>query len=426
MTAIVIVGAQWGDEGKGKIVDLLAESADLVVRYAGGPNAGHTLVIGDDKVVFRLVPSGVLHEHTQCILGQGMAINPRSLLEELDELERRGISVTGRLFVSELAHLILPHHLEMDAARESSTEGTKIGTTKRGIGPAYEDKIGRRGLRACDLRDPAHMRRKVAEALASWAPLAAAYGQALTSLDDVCAELAAQRERLLPLLTDTSHRIEQALDRNQRIMLEGAQGTLLDIDHGTYPFVTSSSAVAGGACTGAGIGPTRLDRVIGITKAYATRVGEGPFPTEQDNAIGKHLRDVGDEYGSVTRRPRRTGWLDIPALRYARRVNGLGALAVTKLDVLTGLDEIAVCVGYRLDGKDTPELPLTRIDEAEPIYETHPGWKEDITQCRSLSEMPTAASDYLRFIEEQTAVPIHLVSIGPRREQTIVLRDAFA
>jgi adenylosuccinate synthase len=425
MSAVVIIGAQWGDEGKGKIVDLLAESADVVVRYAGGPNAGHTLVVGDDKVVFRLVPSGVLHPHTQCVLGQGMVVNPRVLLEEIDELERRKISVTGRLHVSEQVHLILPHHIEMDGLRESSASGTKIGTTKRGIGPCYEDKIGRRGLRAADLRDAKTVQRKVEEALASWAPLAKALGGELPEASAVCDELAEQAKRLVPLLTDTSLVLERALDAQKRVMLEGAQGTLLDIDHGTYPFVTSSSAVAGGACTGAGIGPTRLGKVVGITKAYATRVGAGPFPTEQDNDVGKHLRDVGQEYGSVTKRPRRTGWLDLPALRYARRVNGLGALTVTKLDVLTGLEELSVCVGYRIDGEETSELPLTRIDRAEPIYETMPGWTEDITGCRSMSEMPENATNYLQRIEDETRVPLHLVSTGPRREQTIVLREVF-
>ncbi len=426
MSAIVIIGAQWGDEGKGKIVDLLAETANVVVRYAGGPNAGHTLVVGDDKVVFRLVPSGVLHPHTHCLLGQGMVINASVLLGEIDELRRRHISIDGRLAVSELVHLILPHHLVIDGLRESSSKGTKIGTTKRGIGPCYEDKIGRRGLRACDLRDPARMRAKVEEALTAWAPVARDLGGTLPDLDTVCNELATQAERLIPLLTDTALVLEQALDAGKRVMLEGAQGTLLDIDHGTYPFVTSSSAVAGGACTGAGMGPTRVDRVIGVTKAYATRVGEGPFPTEQDNDVGQHLRDVGHEYGSVTKRPRRTGWLDLPALRYARRVNGLGALAVTKLDVLTGLEEIKVCVAYRVDGKETKELPITRIGSVEPIYASMPGWTEDITGCRSMSEIPAAAASYLQMIEDHTGVPLHLVSTGPRRDETIVLRDVFA
>lgn len=425
MSTVVIIGAQWGDEGKGKVVDLLCESADVVVRYAGGPNAGHTLVVGDDKVVFRLVPSGVLHPHTQCVLGQGMVVNPGVLLEEIDELGRRNISVEGRLHLSEQAHLILPHHLEMDGAREASKKSTKIGTTKRGIGPCYEDKVARRGLRVCDLRDPATVKSKLEETLAAWAPLARDLGAELPELAAVCAQLEQQAERLVPIMTDTALLLEIAHQAGKRIMLEGAQGTLLDIDHGTYPFVTSSSAIAGGACTGAGIGPTRLDCVMGITKAYATRVGGGPFPTEQDNDVGQHLRDVGHEYGSVTKRPRRTGWLDLPALRYARRVNGLDALTVTKLDVLTGLAELKVCTAYRIDGEQTSELPLTRIDDAEPIYETFEGWQDDITGCRSMSEMPPAAATYLQAIEDQTNVPIHLVSTGPRRDQTIVLRDVW-
>lgn len=426
MSAVVIIGAQWGDEGKGKVVDLLAESADVVVRYAGGPNAGHTLVVGNDRVVFRLVPSGILHPHTQCVLGQGMVVNPAVLLEEIEELERRNISVAGRLRMSELVHLILPHHVVMDGLRESASTGTKIGTTKRGIGPCYEDKIGRRGVRACDLRDANHLRARVQEAMSAWAPLAKELGGELPELDAVCAELDEQAKRVLPLLTDAALELEGALDNGKRVMLEGAQGTMLDIDHGTYPFVTSSSAVAGGASTGTGIGPTRIDRVIGITKAYATRVGGGPFPTEQDNDVGQHLRDVGQEYGSVTKRPRRTGWLDLPALRYARRVNGLGALAVTKLDVLTGLDELQVCVAYRVDGKEVKELPITRIASAVPVFTTLPGWKQDITGCRTMADMPENAASYLQMIEDETGVPLHLVSTGPRREETIVLRDVFA
>jgi adenylosuccinate synthase len=271
----------------------------------------------------------------------------------------------------------------------------------------------------------AYARRRVEEAVAAWAPLARALGATLPDVSEVCDELAIHAERIVPLLADTSLVLDQALRKNQRIMLEGAQGTMLDIDHGTYPFVTSSNAVAGGACTGAGIGPTQITRVIGITKAYATRVGEGPFPTEQDNAVGQHMRDVGDEYGSVTRRPRRTGWLDLPALRYARRVNGLGALAVTKLDVLTGLDKIQVCTGYRVDGHVTEELPHSRLSTAEPVYETMPGWQEDITSCKSLAELPSHAANYVQFIEDRTDIPVFIVSTGPRRDQTIVLDDVF-
>ncbi len=411
MSVVAIVGAQWGDEGKGKVVDLLAESADAVVRYAGGPNAGHTLVVGDERLVFRLVPSGMLHGHTQCVLGQGMVINPGVLIEEIDTLEARGVSLAGRLRVSDRAHLILPYHVAIDGLREEGQAGTKIGTTKRGIGPCYEDKIGRRGVRAGDLRDLERLEQRVAEALAAWAPTMAALGGSLPDAGAVCASLAEQAARLTPLLCDASAVVDGFIRDGKRVMLEGAQGTMLDIDHGTYPFVTSSSAVAGGACTGAGIGPTRITRVIGITKAYTTRVGEGPFPTELDDADGKHMRDVGGEYGSVTGRPRRTGWLDLEALRYAVRVNGLDGLAITKLDVLSRLPALKIGVGQ---------------DGGRPVYQTFPSWDADIAGCRRFEDLPGEAQRYLRFIERETGVPIYLVSVGPRRDETIVVADCFA
>jgi adenylosuccinate synthase len=425
VSVVAIIGAQWGDEGKGKVVDLLAESADVVVRFAGGPNAGHTLVVGDDKMVFRLVPSGVLHPHTRCVLAQGMVINASVLIEELDTLIAKGLDVDQRIVVSDLAHLILPYHVAIDELRESSQAGTKIGTTKRGIGPCYEDKIGRRGVRTGDLRDLDKARARVSEAIAAWAPTLVALGGRVPSPDEICEPLAAQARRLLPLLGDASAVVDGYVEKKARVMLEGAQGTMLDIDHGTYPYVTSSSAVAGGACTGAGIGPTRLDRVIGITKAYATRVGEGPFPTQLDDAIGQHLRDTGGEYGSVTGRPRRTGWLDIAALRYAKRVNGLDGLAITKLDVLTGLDTLKICVGYKIAG-GTLDAHRGHDEPLEPIYETLAGWREDISGCRTLDELPAAAVAYLRFMEAQIGAPIYIVSVGPRRDETIVVRDAMA
>jgi adenylosuccinate synthase len=426
MTAVVIVGAQWGDEGKGKVVDLLAERADVVVRYAGGPNAGHTLVVGEERMVLRLVPSGVLHPHVTCILGQGMVVSASVLLEEIDGLEARGVKVQGRLRLSELAHLILPYHLAVDALRESSQKGTKIGTTKRGIGPCYEDKAARRGLRTGDLRRIDRAKERVAEAIAAWSPVIRELGGEIPTVDQACADLEAHAARLLPLCADTSFAIEEAVAVGKRIMLEGAQGTMLDLDHGTYPYVTSSSAVAGGACTGAGVGPSRIDRVLGITKAYTTRVGEGPFPTELNNATGAHLRAAGGEFGSVTGRPRRTGWLDIPALRYARRVNGLDGLCITKLDVLSGLDELSICTAYDTPDGRTTELPLHDLAAAKPIYETLPGWKEDVRDARSLDDLPKTAARYLRFIEESAGAPLFLVSVGPRRGDTIVLRDAFA
>jgi adenylosuccinate synthase len=426
VTAVVIIGAQWGDEGKGKVVDLLAESAEAVVRYAGGPNAGHTLVVGDDKLVFRLVPSGVLHAHTTCVLGQGMVINPNVLIEEIDSLTQRGLSVDGRLVLSDLAHIILPYHVAIDGLREASKTGTHIGTTKRGIGPCYEDKVGRRGLRIGDLLELDYARARVSEAIAAWTPTIEALGGEVPDVDAICAPFAGYVERLGPLMADASARVETLAKDDKRIMLEGAQGTMLDVDHGSYPFVTSSTATAGGACTGAGIGPTRLTRVIGITKAYCTRVGSGPFPTELEDAAGKHLRDTGGEYGSVTGRPRRTGWLDLVLLDYARRVNGIDGLALTKLDVLSGMDEIKVCVAYETPNGRTTSAPVRHLADAKPIYETLPGWTEDIMGCRSIDELPDAARAYLDFVAERTGLELFLVSVGPRRDETIVIRDVFA
>ncbi len=426
MGVVIIIGAQWGDEGKGKVVDLLAESADVVVRYAGGPNAGHTLVIGDDKLVFRLVPSGVLHDHTVCILGQGMVLSAKVLGEEIDALTGRGIELNSRLHVSEHAHLIMPYHVMVDELREASTKGTTIGTTKRGIGPCYEDKIGRRGVRCADLRNLTAARARVIEAIANWTPTFRELGGEPPEVEAIIEQLEQHATRLTPLLADATALVDELRRAGKSVMLEGAQGTLLDIDHGTYPFVTSSSATAGGACTGAGIGPSKIDRVIGISKAYTTRVGGGPMPTELDDAAGAHLRDQGGEYGSVTGRPRRCGWLDLALLRYAARINGLDGLAITKLDVLTGLEEIKVCVGHQTPSGSSETSPVGQLANAKPIYESHPGWQEDITHCRKLDELPTAARNYLRFIEQQLDVPLYLVSVGPRRDETIVLRDAFA
>jgi len=424
--ATVIIGAQWGDEGKGKVVDLLSESADVVVRYAGGPNAGHTLVVGDDKIVLRLVPSGVLHPHTQCLLGQGMVLNLATLIEELDILAARDVHTAGRVHVSDRAHVLLPYHVTIDGLREASAaEGSKIGTTKRGIGPCYEDKVARRGMRVGDLRDLDLATARIQQALDGWQPVVQALDGELPKIEEIRSALAQQAERLLPLVTDTSALLEDHVRSDKRVMLEGAQGTLLDIDHGTYPFVTSSSAVAGGACTGAGIGPTRIDRVLGISKAYTTRVGSGPFPTELDDAAGKHLRDAGAEFGSVTGRPRRTGWLDVCALRHARRVNGLDGLVLTKLDVLTGLAELRVCVAYDTPNGRTDSIPLADLERAVPVFETLTGWSDDLTACRSLDELPAAARDYMEFVATASDLPIDIVSVGPRRTETIVVNDAF-
>jgi adenylosuccinate synthase len=429
MSAITIVGAQWGDEGKGKVVDIYMDSADVVVRYAGGPNAGHTVVVGDEKLIVRLVPSGILRKGTRCVLGQGMVVDPIVLVEEMDELQKRGHDdLDRRLVLSDRAHLILPYHIEIDGLREAAAGAGAIGTTKKGIGPAYEDKVRRKGVRTGDLRDLGRLEQRIDGALKAWAPIMQALGGEVPKAETIVAGLAPLAKRLVPLLVNSSRLVEQSIRDGARVMLEGAQGTLLDIDHGTYPYVTSSSAVSGGAAIGAGIGPNRIKTVIGVTKAYTTRVGEGPFPTELDDEIGKHLRDVGDEYGSVTRRPRRTGWLDLPGLRYAARINGLDGLAITKLDVLTGLEKLRACVAYETPDGRTDEFPIDLIDEpgaVKPIYEDLPGWKEPLTAARTLDALPGAARDYVRFIESQVGVPAFLVGVGPRRDETIVVKHPF-
>ncbi len=427
MPAVVIVGAQWGDEGKGKVVDLYAEAADMVVRYAGGPNAGHTLVVGNETVIVRLIPSGILRTQTRCVMAQGMVVDPSVLVGEIAALEARGHTIDGRLFVSDRAHLILPYHPLIDGLREGAADAaSRIGTTKRGIGPCYEDKAARRGLRVGDLADPAHARAIVERALAAWKPVIRDLGGVMPDADRIMAELAPLAARLRPLVADTSALIESALKVGHKVLLEGAQGTLLDLDHGTYPFVTSSSAVSGGACAGAGIGPTRIRRVVGLTKAYATRVGEGPFPTELHDAIGERIRAVGHEFGSVTKRPRRTGWIDLPALRYSARVNGLDGIALTKLDVLTGLASVSACVAYDTPSGRTRELPIDALGSAKPVYQTFPGWSEDLAAARVIADLPAAARAYVRFLEEEIEVPIDIVSVGARRDETITLRDAFA
>jgi len=427
MPAIVIVGAQWGDEGKGKIVDIYTERADMVVRFGGGPNAGHTLVVGDDKLVVRLVPSGILRAETTCVLAQGMVIDPRSLVTELDELERRGIKLDGRLLVSDRAHVIFPYHVLIDGLREKGKDA--IGTTKRGVGPCYEDKVARRGIPLGAFRDPKRLRELVGRALADWAPIFQHLGGGevpVPSVDEVLATIEPTRARILPMLVDSQALVERTVRAGKKVVLEGAQGTLLDVDHGTYPFVTSSTPTAGGACVGAGIGPTRIDEVVGLVKAYTTRVGGGPFPTELHDEIGERIRKVGAEFGSVTGRPRRTGWLDLPALRYAVRVNGLDALAITKLDVLTGLDEVKVCVAYDTKHGRTEDLPMDELDSVVPVYQSFPGWKEELGSARAMTDLPKAARTYLEFVEKAADCPYILVSVGSRRDETIVLRDPFA
>jgi adenylosuccinate synthase len=430
MSCVIVVGAQWGDEGKGKIVDIYTEHAEMVVRAAGGANAGHTLVVGDERTIVRLLPSGILRDNTRCVLAQGMVVDPAVLVGEMTDLTKRGCQrVDERVALSSRAHLVLSYHQQIDELREKAAQQRAIGTTKKGIGPALEDKVRRTGVLAGDLRDPVRLRDRIEQALMHWKPVLAALGGTVPSVDEVLAQLEPLTGRLLPLLADTSWLINEAVAAGKNVLLEGAQGTLLDIDHGTYPFVTSSSPIAAGAAVGAGLGPTRISCVLGIAKAYATRVGAGPFPTELGEPAGTKLREAGAEFGSVTGRPRRTGWFDLPGFKYAARVNGLDGFALTKLDVLTGLGTIKVCVAYDTPSGRTEELPLELISEDErkvtPIYQDFPGWTEPLHEVTEMSGLPKAAREYVSFIEERSKVPLYLLSVGARRRETIVLRDPF-
>ena len=424
MTAVVVVGGQWGDEGKGKVVDLYSPFADLVVRYAGGANAGHTLVVEGEKLILHLIPSGILHESTQCIVGQGTVIDPAGLLDEITALNKRGVSTTGRLLVSERAHVVLPVHKDIDALREAASGG-KIGTTKRGIGPCYEDKAARRGLRMGDLLVASRLASKIEATLKAWAPVIKALGGEAPEASRIVESYAKLGDTLREYIGDAAEPIQTAIQAEKKLLLEGAQGTMLDIDNGTYPFVTSSNAVAGGACAGAGIGPTQITSAIGIVKAYTTRVGGGPFPTELDDETGQALRDAGAEYGSTTGRPRRCGWLDLVALRHAVEVNGLDELAITKLDVLTGLPELELCVAYELDGRRLTRPPYERVDEAKPVYESLPGWTQDISGCRNRADLPKTAQAYLARIEREVGCKVGVISVGPDREHTADLHNPF-
>jgi adenylosuccinate synthase len=424
MSAVVVVGAQWGDEGKGKVVDLYAPYAELVVRYAGGANAGHTLVVGGEKLILHLIPSGILHEQTKCVVGQGTVIDPAVFLKEIEALSERGVGTNGRLLVSQRAHVVLPHHKLIDELREKRSGGA-IGTTKRGIGPCYEDKVARRGIRMGDLLDRSGLLSKLAANLECWRPVAEDLGGTLPTAEEVATRYAELGKALRAYIGDAAAIVRASVRANEKILLEGAQGTMLDIDNGTYPFVTSSNAVAGGACAGAGIGPTQIRSAIGIAKAYTTRVGGGPFPTELEDEIGQQLRDAGAEYGSTTGRPRRCGWLDLVALRHAVAVNGLSELAITKLDVLTVLPELKVCVAYELDGERLEYPPFERVEDVKPIYETLEGWDEELLACRSRADLPAAAQRYLDRIESEVGCRVGVVSVGPDRQDTADLTDPF-
>ena len=425
MTALVVVGAQWGDEGKGKVVDLYAPYAELVVRYAGGANAGHTLVVNGEKLILHLIPSGILHEETKCVVGQGTVIDPAVLLKEIRSLDERGVATKGRLLVSQRAHVVLPHHKSIDELREKRSGGA-IGTTKRGIGPCYEDKVARRGVRMGDLLNPGRLRAKLESNLECWRPVALDLGGTLPTADEITTAYSELGQALSAYIGDAAAIVRAAVQADEKILLEGAQGTMLDIDNGTYPFVTSSNAVAGGACAGAGIGPTHIRRAIGIAKAYTTRVGGGPFPTELDDETGQRLRDAGAEYGSTTGRPRRCGWLDLVALRHAVAVNGLDEIAITKLDVLSAVPELKICVAYDLDGKRLSHPPYERVEDVVPVYETLEGWSEDLSGCRSRGDLPAAAQAYLSRIEKEAGCRVGVVSVGPDREDTADLSDPFA
>jgi adenylosuccinate synthase len=428
MPAIVLLGAQWGDEGKGKATDLLGGRVDYVVRYQGGNNAGHTVVIGDEKYALHLLPSGILSPGVVPVIGNGVVVDPAVLLHEMAGLEARGVD-TSRLLISASAHLITPYHVTLDKVSERFLGKSKIGTTGRGIGPTYMDKVGRLGIRVQDLFDPSILRQKVEGALANKNQvLVKVFNRRELEVDAITEELLQYAEPLRPHVADTALVLNDALDAGKIVLLEGGQGTLLDVDHGTYPFVTSSNPTAGGACTGSGIGPTRVTRVIGILKAYTTRVGSGPFPTELLDEWGERLRSVGGEVGVTTGRPRRCGWFDAPIARYATRVNGLTDIFLTKLDVLTGIERIPVCVAYDIEGQRITELPMTQTDfhHARPVYEELPGWTEDISGARSIEDLPPNAQAYVRYLEELSGAPISAIGVGQDRDATIAVRDMLA
>lgn len=429
MANVVVIGAQWGDEGKGKVVDIYTEFADNVVRYQGGNNAGHTLVVGDEKVILHLIPSGILHEGKRCVIGNGVVLDPEVFIMEITKLKANGYLKDDKmLLLSEALHIIMPYHKRIDIARERKSGSKKIGTTGRGIGPAYEDKIGRRGIRLMDLLDEKAFTRKVKEVLEEKnLILTQLLGDQPFTFEEIYEEYMKYAETLRKYAADTSLILHQETKAGKSLLFEGAQGTLLDVDHGTYPYVTSSSTCSGGACTGSGVSPREIHEVIGISKAYATRVGSGPFPTELEDETGEQLRQAGREFGSTTGRPRRTGWYDALVARYAVRVNGLSGIAITKLDVLSGQETVKVCTAYNYKGQVLTEVPasLEIMEQCTPIYEELPGWNDDITGAKSMAELPKNARDYVARIEKLSGAPVVLVSVGPRRDETIVLRNPF-
>ncbi|MEE0777313.1 MAG: adenylosuccinate synthase [Bacillota bacterium] len=426
MSAIILIGAQWGDEGKGKVTDFLAEKSEVVVRSQGGNNAGHTVINGDEEYKLHLIPSGILNPNSLNLIGNGVVIDLAVILDEIDHLKARGVSFE-HFYISDRAHLIMPYHKILDALEEQAKADGKIGTTGRGIGPAYVDKVNRIGIRVCDLMDEKEFRRKLNIALTMKNTLLEkVYGTEPLDLETIVEDFMALAERVRPFVADTSVLLYDALKSDKKVLFEGAQATHLDIDHGTYPFVTSSNPIAGGALTGSGVGPTWIDKVIGVSKSYTTRVGNGPFPTELEDEMGETLRQKGHEFGTTTGRPRRCGWLDAVVVRYSVRVNGITDIALTKLDVLDELKEIKLCVAYQCGDEVLKEFPaaLNQIEKCTPIYETMPGWMCDTSACRSFGELPQAAKDYIARIEELTDAKVSIIAVGPDRKQTIV-RDEF-
>jgi len=428
MSTVVVVGTQWGDEGKGKITDFLAESAEVVARYQGGNNAGHTILINNKKYKLTMIPSGIFYSDKMCVIGNGMVIHPKALLEEIAYIHDNGFS-TKNLKISDRAHLIMPYHLLLDALEEDRKGADKIGTTRKGIGPAYMDKASRSGIRVSDLMYPDEFEKKLRRIMADKNRLIEqVYGAQGLNADEVLNEYLSYAEQLRPYVTDTSVVLNDAIDAGKRVLFEGAQGVMLDIDHGTYPFVTSSNPSAGGVCIGSGVGPTKIHQIIGVAKAYTTRVGDGPFPTELHNEIGDRIREVGNEYGTVTGRPRRVGWFDSVVVRHARRVSGITGLSLNSIDVLTGLETVKICTAYRYKGQliDTYPASLQMLAECEAVYEELPGWNEDISGVTSLDDLPANARHYVERVSQLTGIPISIFSVGRNREQTHMVRPVYA
>ena len=429
MSNVVIVGSQWGDEGKGKIVDLLTARCDIVVRYQGGNNAGHTLVVDNKKYIFHLIPSGILYDNKKCLIGNGVVVDPAILIEEMEKLVGQGIRVTPeRLGLSDKAHIIMPYHKALDLARESQRGNFRIGTTGRGIGPCYEDKSARIGIRVTDLLDADRLADKVYIALREKNILLNyLYGSDIIEVDPIVETYLSYGKKIAPFITDTSAEIASAISSGKNILFEGAQGTHLDIDHGTYPFVTSSNPISGGACTGAGLGPTQIDHVVGIVKAYTTRVGEGPFITELTDEVGQYIQNKGTEFGATTGRKRRCGWLDMVLINDAVRLNGLSSLAITKLDILSGIETIKICTAYKCGAEILKIRPtcLSKLAECEPVYEEFPGWNESLSSMRSKDKLPVNAINYLNAISRISGIPVSVLSVGPARDETMLLRDPF-